>query len=60
MHTRFFHKALIKKGFVEEKKRDHIFYIFTDKDGKLFRRIHTKIRKLVMEVVEIFQRTFSP
>jgi hypothetical protein len=40
---RDFHKAVTKKRFVEEKKRDHIFYIFTDKDGKLFRRIHTKV-----------------
>jgi len=40
---RDFHKAITKKGFIEEKKRDHIFYIFTDMDGKIYRRVHTKV-----------------
>jgi hypothetical protein len=40
---RDFDKAATKKGFIEDKKRDHIFYYFTDKDGKRYTPIHTKI-----------------
>ena len=40
---REFHKAATKKGFIEARKGDHIFYWFTDTEGKRYTRIHTKI-----------------
>jgi len=40
---REFRKAATKKGFTENKKGDHIFYWFTDKDGNRHTQIHTKV-----------------
>ena len=41
---RDFQKAATKKGFIPIKKgKDHIFYYFSDKDGKRDTRVHTKI-----------------
>ncbi len=38
-----FEKSATKKGFIENTKGDHIFYTFTDSEGKLYGKIKTRV-----------------
>ncbi|WP_255331380.1 hypothetical protein [Methanocalculus taiwanensis] len=43
LKKRDFSKAAVSKGFIEIKSGNHIFYRFTDSEGRICDRVHTKI-----------------
>ncbi|MDO8841827.1 hypothetical protein [Methanocalculus sp.] len=40
---RDFERVTIKKGYLQIRKGDHIFYRFKDNEGKIVDSIHTKV-----------------
>lgn len=43
LSKRSFSQAVLKKEFVENRSRDHVFYFFTDAEGRICEGIRTKI-----------------